>query len=100
MTIDCIFPTAHQLKLYDSPDQKLSFQQAAQFIEAALSEEGGKCLVHCNAGQSRSASIIIYYLMILGHTLNDSYAYVKKRKPKPNIGFATQLEEAEVGSSP
>ena len=55
-------------------------------------------MVHCNAGQSRSASMIIYYLMTLGHTLKDSYTYVKTRKPNigPNYGFITQLEKAEV----
>mmetsp|Transcript_27171 Transcript_27171/g.65951 ORF Transcript_27171/g.65951 Transcript_27171/m.65951 type:complete len:221 (+) Transcript_27171:98-760(+) len=86
------------LKLYDSPDQKLPFHEAAEFIQSALSG-GGKCLVHCNAGQSRSASLVIYYIMTLGHHhyLKDSYDYVKARKPNigPNFGFVAQLEEEE-----
>mmetsp|Transcript_24460 Transcript_24460/g.44964 ORF Transcript_24460/g.44964 Transcript_24460/m.44964 type:complete len:208 (-) Transcript_24460:236-859(-) len=85
------------LQCYDSPQQRLPFEEAATFIEQCLSE-GGRCLVHCNAGQSRSASIIMYYLMTKGHTLKQSYDYVKARKPdiRPNFGFCSQLQEAEV----
>ena len=84
------------LKLYDSPEQILPFEEAAEFIRSSIAS-GGKVLVHCNAGQSRSASMIIYYLMTLGNTLKSSFDYVKARKPNigPNFGFATQLEEQE-----
>lgn len=97
------------LQCYDSPQQILPFEESATFIDECLDgnnesikkEEGGeqqhRCLVHCNAGQSRSASIIIYYLMTKGYTLKQSYDYVKARKPdiRPNYGFCSQLQEAE-----
>jgi len=84
------------LKLYDSPEQELPFARAESFISECI-ETGGKCLVHCNAGQSRSASLIIYYLLNKGISLNQALAYVKARKPniRPNFGFASQLEKAE-----
>ena len=78
--------TVCHLSCWDSPQQRLPFEEAAAFIDQCLCENkknyasgGGnhKCLVHCNAGQSRSASIIIYYLMTKGHTLKQSYTYVK-----------------------
>ena len=92
------------LHCYDSPQQCLPFEEAAAFIDECLNStvvEGRsprRCLIHCNAGQSRSASITIYYLMTKGHTLQQSYEYVKSRKPniRPNYGFCSQLQEMEV----
>jgi len=101
-----------QLECYDSPQQQLPFEEAATFIDSCLNNTNkddknscssakvygnNKCLVHCNAGQSRSASIIIYYLMTKGNTLQQSYQYVKARKPdiRPNYGFCSQLQGME-----
>jgi len=52
-------------------------------------------LIHCNAGVSRSASVVISYL-ILQRKLNFNTAYeiVKKARPciRPNDGFMVQLK--------
>lgn len=102
--------TVCHLSCWDSPQQRLPFEEASVFIdqcllndeatndEATTSSVRRKCLVHCNAGQSRSASIILYYLMTRGHRLKQSYDYVKSRKPdiRPNFGFCSQLQEAEM----
>jgi len=87
-----------QLACYDSPQQILPFESAASFIKTCLKEKGTRCLVHCNAGQSRSASIIIYYLMTQGHSLKEAYDHVKTRKPdiRPNFGFCSQLQKADM----
>lgn len=84
------------LQCHDSPQQHLPFEEAA--LNSTSSEGRRRCLIHCNAGQSRSASIIIYYLMTKGHTLQQSYEYVKSRKPniRPNYGFCSQLQDMEV----
>ncbi|KAL7551602.1 hypothetical protein ACHAWF_014795 [Thalassiosira exigua] len=90
--------TVCQLACYDSPQQRLPFSDAADFIHQCIDNKGGRCLVHCNAGQSRSASVVIYYLMTKGHTLKHSFEYVKKRKPdiRPNYGFCSQLQAMEM----
>lgn len=57
-------------------------------------ESGGRTLVHCMAGISRSSSICIAYLMKHeGMKLKDAYNHVKARRPiiRPNPGFFRQL---------
>jgi len=57
-------------------------------------EKGGKTLVHCAAGISRSATLCIAYLMKHDkQCLEDAYLYVRKRRRCicPNNGFWRQL---------
>jgi len=63
-------------------------------------QSGGKILIHCRAGISRSATICIAYLMYAGRlTLDEAHDYLKRRRPliSPNLNFMRQL--AEFGSS-
>ena len=82
----------------DLEDENLSehFSSTYEFIEKALNENASNnVLVHCNAGISRSASIVISYLLQKRKFANykDAYAYVKARRPiiYPNEGFVQQL---------
>eukprot|EP00475_Leptophrys_vorax_P017342 TRINITY_DN24005_c0_g1_i2.p1 TRINITY_DN24005_c0_g1~~TRINITY_DN24005_c0_g1_i2.p1 ORF type:complete len:268 (+),score=7.45 TRINITY_DN24005_c0_g1_i2:344-1147(+) len=61
--------------------------------------KAGGVLVHCVAGMSRSATIVIAYLMKKkGLSLRESFAHVKKCRPiaQPNYGFMRQLEQFEA----
>ena len=52
--------------------------------------ESQKVFVHCSAGASRSASIVIAYCMkTKGWQFNEALAYVQERRPcvDPNAGF-------------
>ena len=54
-----------------------------------------KILVHCMSGSSRSATIVIAYLMwIKKWTFKEALDYVKKKRPVvfPNDGFRDQLK--------
>ena len=65
------------------------FKECIDFIE-----NNGKIFIHCTCGVSRSATIVIAYLMWKTHsTFNDTYLYVKKIRPEidPNNGFRKQL---------
>jgi len=96
-----------RLDLLDCAAQTIDcavFEQAFAFIDEARAK-GRKVLVHCKAGQSRSATIVISYLIRTNHwTLQQAYKYVQDRRPavSPNLGFIAQLinfEQAVLGHS-
>ncbi|KAK5871183.1 hypothetical protein PBY51_004077 [Eleginops maclovinus] len=73
-------------------DMSVNFQAAADFIQRALSR-GGKVLVHCHVGVSRSATLVLAYLM-LKHNLSlvEAICVVKENRGViPNRGFLRQL---------
>ncbi len=58
----------------------------------------GVVLVHCYAGVSRSASVVIGYLMWKrGWGFQRAYDHVRKARPciSPNYGFKMQLQQFE-----
>lgn len=79
------------------------FSECFQFISDAISG-GGRVLVHCLAGISRSASVVIAYVMATkGMTLLRASEYVRARRHwiNPNTGFMNQLKrfEAQLAST-
>ncbi|KAF9361360.1 hypothetical protein BGX26_003872 [Mortierella sp. AD094] len=71
------------------------FPAAFAFIEETKSK-GGKVLVHCQLGVSRSASLVIAYVMkSLQMNLTDAYDFVKARSSviSPNMSLMYQLSE-------
>uniref|UniRef100_A0ACB8EXZ9 Dual specificity protein phosphatase 26 n=1 Tax=Sphaerodactylus townsendi TaxID=933632 RepID=A0ACB8EXZ9_9SAUR len=71
------------IEAHDSPTFDMSpyFQSAADFIRQALSKSGGKILVHCAVGVSRSATLVLAYLMICHHmTLVEAIKTVKDQR--------------------
>uniref|UniRef100_UPI00358FB292 dual specificity protein phosphatase 10 n=1 Tax=Myxine glutinosa TaxID=7769 RepID=UPI00358FB292 len=97
-----------RLPATDSSKQNLRqyFEEACEFIEEAH-QSGLGLLVHCQAGVSRSATIIIAYLMKHTRmTMADAYTFVKSKRPiiSPNLNFMGQLlqfeEDLNSGVSP
>ncbi|KAG0321145.1 Dual specificity protein phosphatase 10 [Podila horticola] len=73
------------------------FPEAFDHIEQARST-GGKILVHCQLGVSRSASLVIAYVMKAENkTLTEAYDFVKDRSGviSPNMSLMYQLAEFE-----
>lgn len=88
----------------DSPTQDLLARLAdiCEFIDAHSAEAGSNVLVHCTAGRSRSATIVVAYLMRKnGQSLDTVLKNVKdKRRIDPSANFIGQLEIwEEVGYS-
>lgn len=73
------------------------FPQVKAFIEDSFARNG-KVLVHGNAGMSRSASLVIAYIMEkYGLPYRDAFVYVQQKRfcIHPNEGFVQQLHEYE-----
>ncbi|XP_023249894.1 dual specificity protein phosphatase 18-like [Seriola lalandi dorsalis] len=84
----------------DSPVTPLGdhFDEVADKIKL-VAERGGRTLVHCNAGVSRSASLCMAYLMKhRGVTLLEAHRGVRTCRPivRPNNGFWKQLIRYEM----
>lgn len=81
----------------DNTNNNLSsvFKDTNDFIEKAF-EENGKILIHCMAGKSRSATIVIAFLMKeFGINFNTSLKTIKYKRPivEPNESFTNQLKK-------
>ncbi|XP_041644904.1 dual specificity protein phosphatase 13-like [Cheilinus undulatus] len=77
----------------DHFDLSLYFKPAADFIHKALRSKDGKVLVHCIMGMSRSATLVLVYLMLRQRLpLRDALRrVVQKRAIYPNRNFLSLL---------
>ncbi|CAD8160373.1 unnamed protein product [Paramecium octaurelia] len=87
------------INIEDSEDENIIqyFEQTNQFIQENLKK--GNVLVHCMAGISRSATIVIAYLMwSQKRSYKDAYKHVDEMREiiYPNEGFRNQLKEYEL----
>lgn len=70
---------------------------AAEFIDVALTEGGG-VLVHCHAGQSRSCTLVLAWLMMRRQwTLRRALDFLQRQRPQaaPNAGYMAALVRLE-----
>ncbi|EFN57172.1 hypothetical protein CHLNCDRAFT_30542 [Chlorella variabilis] len=101
------------LPLFDDADADLlAHVDASNAFISAARRCGGSVLVHCYAGQSRSAALVIAHLIASqGLGLMDAWAATRRARPcaQPNSGFLRQLAlyakrtsrgPAEAGCSP
>lgn len=100
MEINNFFPNNFRYKavrLYDEAESDLlpHWNHTWRFIEEAR-KIGGKCLVHCKMGISRSSATVCAYLMKSKlWSREEALKYVQSCRPiaDPNPGFRRQLEE-------
>ncbi|KAF7638010.1 hypothetical protein Mgra_00002463, partial [Meloidogyne graminicola] len=100
--VKCLFPKNIiylSLTVLDVPTENLKrhFDKSIKFINNAI-ENNGKVLIHCNAGISRSTSIVIAYLIHSKKmTVNQALEHIRTQRPiaRPNDGFMCQLREYE-----
>ena len=89
------------LKLEDTLNEDISrcFDEAVFFIDTALLQpEPGKVLVHCREGISRSATVVVAYLMIRWKmdVMTALKLILGKRWIRPNANFQRQLVQLEM----
>ncbi|XP_024041471.1 dual specificity protein phosphatase PHS1 isoform X3 [Citrus clementina] len=90
---------AYELKISDNEDTNISsiFEEASDFIDH-VEQTGGRVLVHCFEGRSRSATLVLAYLMLRKNfTLLQAWNTLKRvhRRAQPNDGFAKILLELD-----
>ncbi|XP_004502387.1 protein-tyrosine-phosphatase MKP1-like isoform X2 [Cicer arietinum] len=87
------------LWLQDSPTEDITsiLYDVFDYFED-VREQGGRVLVHCCQGVSRSSSLVIAYLMWRkGQSFEDAFQFVKTARgvTNPNMGFACQLLQCQ-----
>ena len=84
-------------------DLDAALRVALPFIHRELAQPNGRVLVHCEAGQSRSSSVVVAALMAMPRLAgrqsldaDDALALVREQRPivRPNAGFMEQLRAA------
>jgi atypical dual specificity phosphatase len=98
---NCDYPVERNLEVLciqsvDSYATKIEeyFDSSTAWIRDVLSDAESKLLVHCALGVSRSATIVIAYLMAAeGMSYSDAFSHVRARREiiDPNDGFRSQL---------
>lgn len=100
--LKCRYPddfTYFKLDIDDSLEQDILsvIDQSIQFIHDVNTKNKGKVLVHCASGISRSASIVIAYLMrfTVMTSFETAYKFLfeKRSKVHPNTNFVRQLKQ-------
>ena len=87
--------TVTYLHVYDTPTERISqyFDSVADKIET-VRLNGGRVLVHCIAGVSRSVTLLIAYLLKYRQmNLKEAFHHVRGKRPiiSPNNGFWMQI---------
>lgn len=89
-----------RLLLEDTEDQELTkaLEDGLEAIDKAVAS-GGRVMVHCHEGRSRSVSLCLAYLVTReNRPLSKAFDFIKSRRPeaRPNAGFWKQLLEIEM----
>ncbi|KAI5987750.1 hypothetical protein F5J12DRAFT_553926 [Pisolithus orientalis] len=75
-------------------DLLIHLPRTCAFIQSAL-DSGGRVLVHCMMGISRSATVVCAYLMVSQRlSAHAAIRFLERRRPQvhPNYGFRKQLQ--------
>jgi len=87
------------LKWEDSETQKIEWEELRDAIGRihATRLSGGSVVIHCAAGQSRSATVTIAYLLAFAKKKNEGkaldFCISKRPMVRPNNGFRKQLRD-------
>ena len=104
--VEPAYPEHFQYKtvpVLDIPETNIIsyFPQCFEVLDDAV-KSGGCVLVHCKAGVSRAAAVVIGYLIRQNDMdYQQAFDFVKSKRPsiKPNPGFVAQLKEYSLTRS-
>ncbi len=89
------------LETEDRMDEQLPVDTFVEHAGTVLANPGAKLYVHCEAGVSRSSSLVIALLMHTERlTFLEAFQRVRDKRVRvlPNIGFASQLYRVEMAA--
>ena len=95
----------HRVPVDDMENEPIDlyFSSTINFIAAAIDEkQSNKVLVHCVAGLSRAAAIVIAFLVAhkkMGFKAAHDLLKGKRQRVRPNVGFAFHLSRLEMETS-
>lgn len=92
--------TAYRVPVDDTPEETIGryFEEVSDLLEANR-RVGRRSMVHCLAGVSRSATLVLAYLLkYTTLNLHQAFAHLHSARPciRPNMGFFKQLIDWEV----
>lgn len=95
----CFFPEHikyHAIKIMDLPTEDIyeHLEPALDFINEAFLTPSNRVLVHCIEGRSRSATIVLAYLIDTNNwSVDQALAFLRLKRPNvdPNSGFVEDL---------
>ncbi|KAJ2933431.1 hypothetical protein H1R20_g3669, partial [Candolleomyces eurysporus] len=82
----------------DNEDLRPHLEAVCNYIDAAL-KSGKNVLVHCHQGVSRSAAVVIAYLIRnQAMTFDNAHSFLRRKRAciKPNSGFMKALQDWEA----
>ena len=85
------------LDMQDTPEQRIdrAVAEGTKFLQECEAR-GCRVLVHCSAGESRSPTLVIAFLISTrGCTFLEAFSLVKERRPSINLNpsFVAQLKQ-------
>ena len=91
----------HTVRIADTVNRNILifFKKHYDFVEGVRQKRRGAVLVHCAAGVSRSATLVLAYLMRrMGWQYLQAFGFVQQRRPyiRPNPGFVLQLQAYQL----
>ena len=95
-------PLPNNVRIYRYEFEDNRHNDIIRWIEEVIPvirHETGNGLIHCREGRSRSATILIAYIMkYYNKTYDDAIEYVRTKRPvvKPNPGFERQLRMIQL----
>lgn len=92
----------HRIPLHDAEDQDITeaLDDSLRIMDPVIAA-GGRVLIHCHEGRSRSVTLCLAYLIARSHMpLADALSFIKSHRPEaqPNAGFMKQLMALEFST--
>ena len=84
----------YNISVLDNEDGRLKPYYNSFLNWVSNVNNGGNILVHCFMGSSRSATLVVLYLMKIHHmTFDDAYKFIKEKRNIVNLNtkFAQEL---------